>query len=94
MCTKATNRKLGFLSRIFYQCPQDVKEAPYKELVRPILEYETCPILEYETCVWDPQGVVLQEEIDKFENRATRFVTIIYHFETGSMTGIQEKKLR
>ena len=29
MCTKA-NRTLGFLRRIFYQCPQNVKEAAYR----------------------------------------------------------------
>ena len=37
-CTKA-NRTLGFLRRILYYCPQDGKEAAYKTLVRPILEY-------------------------------------------------------
>ena len=33
-------------------------------------------------------GVVLQEEIEKVQNRAARFVTSNYCFETGSMTGI------
>ena len=41
MCTKA-NRTLGFLRRNLYQCPQDVKEAAYKGIVRPILEYGSC----------------------------------------------------
>ena len=50
MCTKA-NRTLGFLRRNLYQSPQDVKEAAYRGLVRPILEYGSC--------VSDPQGVVL-----------------------------------
>ena len=81
MCTKA-NRTLGFLRRNIYQFPQDIKEAAYKELV--------CPILEYGSCVWDPQGVVLQQEIEKVQNRAARFVTSNYSFETGSMTGILE----
>ena len=40
-CTKA-NRTLGFLRRNLYQCPRDVKEAAYRELVRPILEYGSC----------------------------------------------------
>ena len=51
MCTKA-NRTLGFLRRNLYQCPLDVKEAAYRGLVRPILEYSSC--------ICDPQGVVLQ----------------------------------
>ena len=51
MCTKA-NTTLGFL-----RSPQDVKEAAYKGLVRPFLEYGSC--------VCDPQGLVLQEEIKK-----------------------------
>ena len=38
ICTKA-NRTLDFLRRNLYQCPQDVKEAPCRGLVRPILEY-------------------------------------------------------
>ena len=38
ICTKA-NRTLGFLSRYLFSCPQDVKEAAYKSLVRTILEY-------------------------------------------------------
>ena len=37
-CTKA-NRTLGFLRRNLYSCPPDVKEAGYKGLVRPVLEY-------------------------------------------------------
>ena len=76
------NRTLGFLRRNLYQCPQDVKEAAYRGLVRPILEYGSC--------VWDPQGVVLQQEIVKVQNRAARLVTSNYCFETGSMTGILE----
>ena len=86
MCTKA-NITLRFLRRNIYLCPQDVKDAAYiyKGLVRPILEYGSC--------VWDPQGVVLQEEIEKVQNTAVRFVTSNYCFETGSMTGIL-KKLR
>ena len=72
--------KKGFLRRNLYQCPQDVKEAAYKGLIRLILEYSSC--------VWDPQGVVSQEEIEKLQNRAARFLTSNYCFETGSMTGI------
>ena len=56
MCTKA-NRTLSFLSRNLYLFPKDVKEAAYKEFVRPVLEYGSY--------VWDHQGVFLQEEIEK-----------------------------
>ena len=38
ICTKA-NRTLGYLRRNLYACPQEVKEAAYKGLVRPVLEY-------------------------------------------------------
>ena len=67
MRTKA-NRTLGFLSRNLYKCVQSVREAAYKGLVRPILEHDSR--------VWDPKGMVLQEEIDKVQNRAASFVTI------------------
>ena len=38
VCTKA-NRTLGFLRRNLHSCPQEVKEAAYKGLVRPVLDY-------------------------------------------------------
>ena len=38
--------------------------------------------------VWDPHTHGLQEELEKVQNRAARFVTGNYVFETGSMTGI------
>ena len=46
VCTKA-NRTLGFLRRNLHPCPQEVKEAVYKRLVHPVLEYGSS--------VWDPQ---------------------------------------
>ena len=79
VCTKA-NRTLGFLRRNLYSCPPDVKEAAYKGLVQPVLEYGSS--------VWDPHTLGLQEELEKVQNRAARFVTGNYVFETGSMTGI------
>ena len=77
------NRTLGFLRRILFSCPQDVKEAAYKGLVRPVLEYGSS--------VWDPHTKCLQEELEKVQNRAARFVTRNYTFEEGSMTGIPEQ---
>ena len=60
--------------------PQEVKEAAYKGLV--------CPVLDYGSSVWDPPGVVLQEEIESMQKPLARFVTGNYKYETGSMTGI------
>ena len=45
ICTKA-NRTLGFLRRTLFSFPQNVKEAAYKGMVRPILEYGSS--------VWEP----------------------------------------
>ena len=79
VCPKA-NRNLGFLRRNLYSCPQEVKEAAYKGLVRPVLDYGSS--------VWDPPGVVLQEKLVRLQKRAVRFGTGNYNYETGRMTGI------
>ena len=47
------------------------------------------PILEYGSSVWDPHPDKLQKELEKVQNRAARFVTRNYVYETGSMTGIR-----
>ena len=46
------------------------------------------PVLDYGSSVWDPPGVVLQEELESVQKRTARFVTGNYNYETGSMTGI------
>ena len=69
VCTKA-NRTFGFLRRNLHACPQEVKEAAYNRLGRPVLEYGSW--------VWDPLGVVLQEELESVQKRAARFVTENY----------------
>ena len=48
------------------------------------------PVLEYSGSVWDPSGVGFQNELEKVQNRAARFVTGNYNFETGSIAGILE----
>ena len=60
VCTKA-NRTLGFLRRNLHSCPQEVKEAAYKGLVRPVLEYGSS--------VWEPPDIVLQEELESAQKR-------------------------
>ena len=47
-----------------------MKEAAYKGRVRPILEYGSL--------VWDPHTDKVQEELEKVQNRAARFV-IAHH---------------
>ena len=79
VCIKA-NRTLGFLRRNLFSCPQEVKEAAYKGLM--------CPVLDYGSSFWDPPGEVLQEELGSVQKRAARFVTGNYNYETGSMIGI------
>ena len=74
MCTKA-NKTFGFLRRNLYQCPQDVKKAAYRGHFRPILEYGSY--------VWDPQGMVLQQEIEKVPNMATRLLRAITVLKVG-----------
>ena len=82
MCTKAS-RTLGFLRQNLFSCPQDVKEAAYKSLVRPILGYGSS--------VWDPHCNSLNGELENVQKRAARFVTRNYSRETGSMTVIFEE---
>ena len=53
-----------------------MKEAAYKGMVRPILEYGSS--------VWDPHPDKLQEEFAWFVSRN-------YIYETGSMTGILQQ---
>ena len=57
-----------------------MKDSAYKGMVRPSLEYGSS--------VWDPHPDKLQEELEKVQNRAARFVTRNNVYETGSMTGI------
>ena len=81
MCSK-TNRTLGFLRRNLFSCPQDVKEAAYKTMVRPILEYGST--------VCDPHCNGLNDELENVQKRAARFVKRNYSYKTGSITGILE----
>ena len=52
-----------------------MKEAAYKGMVRPILEYGSS--------VWASHPDKLQEELEKVQNRAARFVTRIMFMKLG-----------
>ena len=65
---------------ITYSCPQEVKEAVYKGLVHPVLDYGSS--------VWHLPGVVLQEELGIVQKYAAKFMTGNYNTETGSIIGI------
>ena len=84
MCVPKPIGTLVFLRRNLFSCPQDVREAAYKGLLRPILEYGSS--------VWDPhyEGLIL-DDLEKVQKRAARFVTRNYTYEKGSMTGILKK---
>ena len=74
---------IGFLRRNLSAYPQDVKESAYKGLERPVLEYGSS--------AWGPSGLLLQEELEKVQKRAPRFVTGNYVYQTRSVTGILEQ---
>ena len=59
VCTKA-NRTLGFLRRNLYSCTQEVTEAAYKGLVRPVLDYGSS--------VWD-LGILVQLKWESLKKR-------------------------
>ena len=71
VCTKA-NMTLFLKKRNLFSCPQDVREAAYEGLVRPILEYGSS--------VWDPHYESLRDDLEKAQKRAARFVTRNYRF--------------
>ena len=67
---KKANSTLAFIQRNLYNCPLDIKEACYKTLVRPKLEYGCS--------VWDPHQQKQIDSIEKVQKRAARFVTKNY----------------
>lgn len=74
-----SNKVLGLLRRNLSFCNQQVKQAAYIGLVRPMLEYASV--------IWDPHTENLKSEIEKVQRRAARFVTSdYYNFEPGTMT--------
>ena len=74
-------RYFGAFRYLYGPVPPYVKAAACKGLVRPILEYGSS--------VWDPYTHGLQEELEKVQNHAARFVTGNYFFETGRTLAIR-----
>ena len=74
------NKSLGFLRRNLSSCPKGVKEAAYKALVRPHVEYTSS--------VWDPHLKKLVKQIDGVQRRAARFVKNCYTREPGTVTNL------
>ena len=83
MCVPRPIELLYSQDKICSFAPQDVKEAAYKSMVRPILEYGSS--------VWDTHCNGLNGELENVQKRAARFVKRNYSRETGSMTGILEE---
>ena len=81
-CTKA-NKNLGFLDVTYRHATNMLRKWLTEGLVRPVLEYAGP--------VWDPHRIVVQEELEKVQNRAAMFVTGNYNFETGGMTSVLEQ---
>ena len=74
------NQSLGFLRRNLSSCPEGVKEAAYKALVRPHVEYASS--------VWDPHLKKHVKQIEGVQKRAARFVKNCYTREPGTVTNL------
>lgn len=48
-------------------------------------------VLEYGGSVWNPQGLILQEELNNAQHQAARFVKAYNKFENQIMTGFPDK---
>ena len=48
-------------------------------------------LLEYGSSVWDPQNILLQDELGKVQKSAARFITGNYTYSPGSMIGTPEQ---
>ena len=56
-----------------------------------LLEFFRVYTIHHLSPVWDPHGIVVQEELEKVQNRAARFVIGNYNFEASNMTSILEQ---
>ena len=81
ICKKA-NQQLGFVRRNTRFLPQSFKEAAYKSLIRPHLEY-CCS-------VWDPHTVADTQNLERIQRQAARYVMADYR-RTSSVTSMISK---
>ena len=72
------NRSLGFLRRNLSSCSERVKQAAYKALVRPHVEYSLGPTLKNNT----------RQKIEGVQRRTARFVKNCYMREPGTVTNL------
>jgi hypothetical protein len=68
------NRTVGFLRRNLRECTKPVRDASYKTMVRPILEYAAT--------VWDPYTQSSIQTLENVQRRAARYVCNDYHSRT------------
>ena len=93
VCTKA-NKILGFLRRNLSSCtpPPPPHTHTHRKMLRKRHTRGWCDQSWSMLALFGTHmGIVLQEELEKVQNRAARFVTGNYNFETGSMTSILEQ---
>ena len=79
MVTKRANQTISFLQRNLSSCPKDIKEASYKTLVRPQLEYAAT--------VWDPSTKTGINKVEAVQRRTARFCHNDYR-RTSSLTSM------
>ena len=77
MITNKANAVKSFLQRNIGSCTESVKEACYKSMIRPILEYSST--------VWSPYTKKNILIIEAVQRRVARFVTSTYN-QTSSVT--------
>ena len=79
MVTQRANQTISFLQRNLSSCPKDIKEASYKTLVRPQLEYAAT--------VWDPSTKAGINKVKAVQRSAARFCHNDYRL-TSSVTSM------
>ena len=72
--TRKANRKLSFVRRNLQISSEKIKEAAYKGLVRPVLEY-CAPI-------WDPHHQKYIDQLEMVQRRAARFTLHNYDYRS------------
>ena len=79
------NQSLGFLWQNLSSCSEGVKEAAYKALVQPHVEYASS--------VWDPHLKKHVKQIEGVQRRAARFVKLLYDGTRKSYKPLEQIKL-